>query len=83
MRSPCTATTKSQCSQRNKHEGDGDAVVEEVEWASLGDDFSLGQGMGMKKKTLSRTAPRSLDGLNGWIMVPFSEPRNAEGGKDL
>ena len=53
-----------------KNEGDRDTVVEEVEWVSLGDDFSLGQGMGVKKKTLSRMAPRFLDWLNGWIMVP-------------
>lgn len=66
-----------------KNEGDGDTVVEEVEWVSLGDDFSLGQGTGMKKKTLSRMAPRFLDWLNGWIMVPFSEMRNKEGGKGL
>lgn len=61
-----------------KNEGDGDTVVEEVEWVSLGDDFCPGQGMGVKKKTLSRMAPRFLDWLNGWIMVPFSEPRNTE-----
>lgn len=66
-----------------KNEGDGDTVVEEVEWVSLGDDFSLGQGTGMRKKTLSRMAPRFLDWLNRWIMVPSSEPRNTEEGKGL
>ena len=50
---------------------------------SLGDDFSLGQGTGMRKKTLSRMAPRFLDWLNRWIMVPSSEPRNTEEGKGL
>ena len=45
-----------------KNEGDGDTVVEEVEWVSLGNDFSLGQGTGMKKKTTSMQ-PRQMQAI--------------------